>query len=262
MSSINLTNQSTKKALSILEYLASQPEPVQLRDIAKNTEMNISTTARFVNALQDCHYIGQDPDTSRYFATMKICAIANQITSHFNLASVAHPYVLRVSNYFMETACCVIQENQSILYIDIALGTNRTLMNIQRVGNSAPMHSTAAGKLFLSRYTEQELDRYIEDKGLKEYTPNTITNKKQLIEELDKIRMQGYSLDDSENEVGIRCISYPIYDYAHNIVACLSITAPSVRLSPAMLAEKQNYLAQSAMALSHELGCEVNYFNN
>lgn len=254
MSNGNLSNQSTEKALIVLEYLVSQPEAVKLLDLSKALGMNTSTVSRFVSALQHCGYVEQDPSTAKYFATMKICELANRMTSRLSIAAVAHPYVQQVSDFFSETACFVVEKKQAICYIDIVVGSSKTLMNIQQVGSSAPLHSTASGKMFLSCYTEEEVNRYIASKGLVAYTPNTIHTRERLLEELEQIRRRGYSIDDNENEEGIRCLAYPIYDYTRKVAGCLSITGPSVRLPTALLEEKHTYLAEVADTLSKRLG--------
>lgn len=254
MANGNLSNQSTEKALTVLEYLVAQREPVKLQDLAQDLGMNVSTASRFLSALQHRGYADQDPQNAKYFATMKICGLANQMISHFSLASVAHPYVQQASEYFQETACFSIEKNNAVLYIDIVVGSSKTLMNIQQIGNSAPLHCTSAGKLFLSQYTEEELDHYIERTGLPRFTANTITTRTRLFRELQKIRIQGFSIDDNENEEGIRCLSYPVYDYTQQLVACLSITGPSIRLSPSVLESKHHYLEETANELSRRLG--------
>lgn len=68
-------------------------------------------------------------------------------------------------------------------------------------------------------------------KGLTRYTEHTITTKAALLAELDKVRRQGYALDDEENEVGSRCMACPIRDYSGDIVAGISITGPNTRLT-------------------------------
>ena len=83
------------------------------------------------------------------------------------------------------------------------------------------------GKLLLLNYSEEQLDQMIARKGLTRYTEHTITTKAALLAELDKVRRQGYALDDEENEVGSRCMACPIRDYSGDIVAGISITGPN-----------------------------------
>ena len=106
-----------------------------------------------------------------------------------------------------------------MLYLDVRMRQNQRLMNMQQVGNSSPLHSTGIGKLLLLNYSEEQLDQMIARKGLTRYTEHTITTKAALLAELDKVRRQGYALDNEENEVGSRCMACPIRDYSGDIVA-------------------------------------------
>lgn len=256
----NLSNQSTEKAFAVLEFLVAQPEPLKLLEISKMMGMNASTVSRYLSALQNCGYVEQDPLTTRYSVSTKICQLANIVLSRFQLAPFAHPYVQKVSDYFGETSCLSVERNSATLYIDIVVSVGKTLMNVQRVGNSAPLHCTASGKLFLSQYSGPELDQYIQEKGLTRYTDATITDKDALIAELDKIRRQGYSMDVEENETGIRCIASPIFDRYHKIVACLSITGPTARLTDELVEEKRLFLSQTTEELSEKLNA-IGSFN-
>ncbi len=246
----NISNQSTENAFAILEFLISQPEPLKLTDIAKSLGMNASTVSRYVTALQTCGYVEQDPKTSRYSATIKICELANRFMRHFDIADLAHPFVQEISDYFGETSCFSVERDNHVFYIDIVVSSSRTLMNVQRVGNSAPLHSTAAGKLFLTNYSPVQLQKLFEKNPLVKFTDTTIVSPELLMAELDRIRAAGFSIDDGENEPGIKCIAYPIFNGSGKVAASISITGPSFRLSEEWSEEKQRYLADTAHLLS------------
>lgn len=249
----NISNQSTENAFAILEYVISTTGPQKLSDIAKNLGMNASTVSRYITALQACGYVEQDPKTSRYSPTIKICEMANIFMSHFQIADFAHPFVQEISDYFGETSCFSVERNCNLFYIDIVVSSSRTLMNVQRIGNSAPLHSTAAGKLFLTNYSLPQLQKLVEEHPLVKFTDTTITSFDVLLSELDKIRADGYSTDDGENEVGIKCIAYPIFNKSGKVAASISITGPSFRLSEEWNEVKQQRLADAAHQLTEQL---------
>ncbi len=248
----NISNQSTENAFAILEHVISSGSPLKLSEIAKNLNMNASTVSRYITALQSCGYVVQDAKTLRYSPTIKICELANTFMSHFKIADLAHPFVQEISDYFGETSCFSIEQNFHVFYIDIVVSSSRTLMNVQRVGNSAPLHSTAAGKLFLTNYTLPQLKSLIEKHPLEKYTETTIVSFDALVDELDKIRRDGYSTDDGENEVGIKCIAYPIFNKSGKVAASISITGPSFRLSGEWSERNQEHLADAARQLTEQ----------
>lgn len=249
----NLANQSTEKAFAVLEFLVSHSEPLRLLDISKQLGMNGSTVSRYLSALENCGYVEQEENTLRYRASTKICELANRLMSTFQLTPLAHPYIQRLSDFFGETSCLVVERNNSVLYIDIVVSASKSLINVQRIGNSAPLYCTAAGKVFLSGYSEERLAEYLKTHDLIRFTESTITDEHQLRKELDLIREQGFAIDNEEIEAGLKCISVPVYDHNDVISACISITGPSSRLTQELLEEKSDYLFETAKALSDKL---------
>jgi IclR family KDG regulon transcriptional repressor len=99
-----------------------------------------------------------------------------------------------------------------------------------KVGNRRHLHSTALGKVLLSGLTEKEVWRLIRFRGLPKLTPRTIVSRQALAAELDRVRNQGYALDNEENEPDGRCLGAPIIGPGGRIVAALSISAPVFRV--------------------------------
>lgn len=250
----HLFNQSSEKAFSILEYIIESKTPVRLTDVSQNLKMNVSTASRFLNSLQKSGYIQQDASSMMYHATYKVCRLANQVISKNELSLISHPYLLEIADYFDESACISIERDMQMVYIDVASNNNRMLMGQQYIGNSIDMHITANGKLLLSQYSEKEIDNYIEKKGLKKYTPNTLTTKEALLNDLTQIAKTGYSFDNEECEIGASCISFPIFDYSGKMIAGVCITGPSYRVNPKILEDRLEFLREKSMRISMALG--------
>lgn len=249
-----LSNQSTEKALAILELLAQSPEPVRLRDLSHSLTINPSTALRFLTTLQNCGYVEQEADTQRYYLTYKICRLANQVSSHTQLQSITHPYLQRLSEQFEEVLCVSVERDMTMVYVDVASGPEQTLMSLQRIGNTSPMHCTGNGKLLLLNYTSQQLDEMIRRKGLPRYTQNTITTREGLEAELEEIRRQGVAYDNEECEAGVRCLACPIYDHTGKVAAGVSVTGPASRMTDEKLRRISGRLREAADKMSQALG--------
>ena len=142
-------NQSTEKALAIIEYLASQPAPARLRDISDALSLNVSTAARFLSALQNCGYAAQEAASQRYYLTYKICRIANQVSSATHLPTITHPHLVRLSEQFRKALHVSVERSMSMVCIDSADRLLRPQFHTLQVGEATPLHCTACGKLFL-----------------------------------------------------------------------------------------------------------------
>ena len=256
-----LHNQSTEKALAILEVLAASAEPMRLRDLSSALGMNPSTVSRFLTSLQKCGYVDQEAESQRYFPTYKICRLAHQIGMHNQIQSITHPYLVRLSEKYGEALCVSVERNMMMVYVDVASGPAQTLMSLQRIGNVSPMHCTGNGKLLLLNYSAEMLTELIRQRGLPRYTENTITTRQALEEELARIRRAGFAYDNEECEVGVRCMAYPIRDYTGSIVAGLSVTGPISRMTDEKLEEIRASFETAALEISEALGCPSNFTN-
>jgi DNA-binding IclR family transcriptional regulator len=153
-------------------------------------------------------------------------------------------------------ACFAVEQDMSVVYIDVAEESDQMLKSMQRIGNIAPLHCTGIGKLFLLNYSDSEIDRLIHEKGLPRFTENTISDKESLLRALEVIRNNGYAYDNEECEVGARCIAYPIRDYTGKVVAGLSITGPTSRLTSEAIEKNRLQLKSVAKTISQNMGYE------
>lgn len=249
-------NLSAVKALDIIEVLANQAEPIRLQDIAAQLQMNSSTVLRYLVSLETCGYVRQDPETLKYRLSLKICAIANKVSENSRLQDIARPFLKEIAIQFNESVCLALEQDLAIVYISVFLLPNQTLRSIQRVGNRAPMHCTGTGKLMLLNHDEVFLDQLIAGRGLPGFTPNTLTDRQRLLDELAAVRRQGYALDREECEIGSNCLAAPVYDYTGKIIAAISVTGPTARLTAARMQENLPYLLEQTRKLSAILGYE------
>ena len=90
--------------------------------------------------------------------------------------------------------------------------------------------------------------------GLPSYTRNTITDVAALEVELERIRIQGYAIDDEEYDEGLRCIGAGVRDHSGHVVSALGIGGPVTRITPARVEELAQLVMAAANGLSRRLG--------
>lgn len=214
-------SQSSMRLLDIIECLADASGPVRLQEIAKKTGIAQSTVSRYLTSLEASNYVYKDVETHRYALTWRIMRLSRNLGSQLSLRNITTPFTNGLANELKRGVCLVIEHDAQCLYLDcIESPLSRTL---QRIGKNAPLHATGSGKIILSTKSEAELNRYIAEEGLMQYTKYTITNPDVLRAELNKIRKNDYALDEEECEIGLRCISCPLRDYTGSIIAAVSI---------------------------------------
>lgn len=248
------SNQTAEKMLVVLESLAYQSKPVKLIDFARELNMNAATLYRFLTALENQGYIIHQENSSEYALNFKLCYLAEQVKRHSSLISILHPAVVEVSNLFQEAAHLAWEENHQIVYVDNVAGAPQTLTIRQYIGKTAPMHCTGVGKLLLLEYSNSDLEDLISEFGLPRYTEHTLTSKDELSRELEKVRVQDYSFDNEECEVGVRCLAAPVRDNTGKIIAGLSVSGPTTRITDALVQDKIEEFLGIARRASASLG--------
>jgi DNA-binding IclR family transcriptional regulator len=249
-------NQSLRKALQILEGMTRIKTPARLQDIAKSLVMPQSTLLRFLNTFIDFGYVGQDPDTSCYYLTLKLTELGSRARGNFPFQSSLSKYVKQASEAFHESASLCIEQDMQMLYIATEEGPGRMLQTLHRIGHIAPMHATGVGKLHLLNYSDAELLELEKTRGLPKYTPNTLTDLVSLKKELASVRKQGYAMDNEECEAGVRCIAVPVRNFENRVVAGISVSAPVTRLDKKKTEDIIRFLKDISIRASGEMGWE------
>lgn len=248
------TNLSSEKLLSLMEVMSNLSEPARLQDLSKELCMNSSTVLRFLAALQRRGYVARDIDTGRYYLTFKLCGMAQSISSNMSIRNISLPFLRNVSRIFGESANLSIEYDMAVMYVEVVNGPSKTLVSMQRIGNIAPMHCTGVGKLLLQNYTTSQMEQIIAVKGLPQFTGATITTPQELMAAVEQARICGYAFDNEECEVGARCIAAPVRDYTGKVVAGISVSGPTSRMTDEHIFANLPYLLEAADELSYRLG--------
>ena len=102
--------------------------------------------------------------------------------------------------------------------------------------------------------TQNELEEFFNDYIFKAYTKNTKCTREEVISDIEKSRLRGYSVDDEEYEDGIRCIGAPIYDYRKQVIASVCTSGSRRVISPTREKELKDYVIKTAKAISKRMG--------
>lgn len=248
-------NQSVEKVFRMVEAMSVFREPVRLQDLAERLGYPASTVLRFLRTLRKLGYAEQDPETQKYYLTLKICRIAGRVRDSNPMAGIARPVMKALSEECGESVCLAVERDDCAVYVEVVDGPDKILRSLQRIGNRSPLHCTGVGKLFLLNRTPQELADFFErESPLQRLTSNTITNPDRLRQALERIRKQGYAFDDEECELGAKCVAFPVRDYTGRIVAGLSVTGTVFHLNEEFLRRYAPRIRAAADRLSVLLG--------
>ena len=244
---------SLRRGLSILDLLLENG-PMGVTELGRELGVNKSTAYRLVVTLQNCGYVVQDPHSQKYALGTAFLKFQEKLSARIDIRAVVRPYLEKLAQQTGENIhLCVLQGNIAV-NIDQEIGENNVCV-ITKIGDISRLHSTAVGKVLLSRLPAQQQRALIASIDFKKNTPNTIENAEALEEELVAARANGYAVDDEEEAIGVRCVAAPILDNYGQAVAALGISGPSFRTNPIDFRRYIAYVTQAAREISKELGC-------
>ena len=245
-------NLSLNKALELLEIMVSYQRPFRLLDLANDSGLSTSTVHRFLKTYIDSGYVHQEKESKLYYMTLKLSGLGNICRQNYSLSNNLQIYTEKISEHFMESSSLCIENDMNVVYIATHEGPERMLSTLSRIGKVAPMHCTGVGKLFLAQYSQDKLSLFLKVKGLPRFTDHTICDMGELQKELALIRERGYSWDNEECEIGVRCLAIPVFDYSGQISAALSFSCPVARFPE--VEEAIAFMKGIGLEASRELG--------
>ncbi|MFB6466371.1 IclR family transcriptional regulator [Cytobacillus sp. Hz8] len=245
--------QSVQRALQILDLFDEQTTELQIKEISERMGLHKSTLHSLLKTLQEERYIDQNPENGKYKLGMKLVERGNLVTSTIDIRKSSKKYLQDLSEKTGQTVHLGILDGKEGVYIDKVEGA-LALIRYSRIGKRIPLHSTAVGKVLLAFRAPEEIDRLLDNYKFTQHTSNTITDEKELLDELEKIRLQGFAVDDEENEQGVRCIAVPILNYEHRVIAAISMSTLIARVNIRELDQYIALLKQAGKELSEQLG--------
>lgn len=248
------TVQSVERALMLLDALAQEPGGLGLSEMCRLVGLHTSTAHRILATLIACGYVRQDRERKTYRLGLHLLHIGEAAKAQCDLREEAAGTLEALAHRTGELANLVIPSGNRAIYIAQAQArTQRAIHMFTQLGAWVPLHCTAVGKAMLAYWPEEDLADLFEE-GLPASTANTITNPLRLRRELEEIRQQHYAIDDEERELGVRCIASPVWDSDGRLVAAISISGPSGRVTPDRFAELGDIVVRAAVQLSERLG--------
>lgn len=242
--------QVIERMVSLLDALASHPDPVSLKELAIETGLHPSTAHRILNDLVITRFVDRsEPGT--YRLGMRLLELGNTVKSRLNVRDAALDLMRNLHRKTNQAVNLSVRQNDEIIYIDRAFSERSGMQVVRAVGGHAPLHLTSTGKLFLSIDEPKMVRAYATRTGLAGHNNNSITDLTKLEAELSLVRANGYARDNEELELGVRCMAAGIHDDTGKLIAGLSISAPADRLQDEWLDDLMSTASQISAALGY-----------
>ncbi len=222
--------------------------------ISKELNIPKSTVYQIVTTLVSERIVEKDSDSNLYHLGLKLFELGNLVRFNLEISKIAAPYLKELHEKYDETIHLTVLDVGEVLYVDCSESTKR-LRTHSAIGEKAPLHCTGVGKAILAFLPANEIERVIQEKGLRMFTENTITDRDLLLEELKKIAQSGYAIDNMEHEEGVRCVAAPIRNHDGRVFAAISISGPAQRIIP----EKDGTFAEAVKHAATKISRRLEY---
>jgi DNA-binding IclR family transcriptional regulator len=224
------SNLSVRKALAIINLLADREDCLSLTEISTALGLTMSTTHHIITSLKLDRFVDQNAETKKYGIGLRLFEIGLSNNYYHRLAELAGPILEKMSEETGESSNLAVLIEGQITYI-AQRQSSHMMKTFVQLGSRSPVHCTGVGKVLISQYAREDLERIIRKQGLEKYTARTITTIKELFTELEQVQEQGYAVDREEREEGVICIAAPVYNSSQRIVASISISGPAGRIN-------------------------------
>jgi IclR family pca regulon transcriptional regulator len=213
--------QSFARGLSIIKCFDAENASMTLSQIAERVDLSRAAARRFLLTLENLGYVSLEG--RNFQLTAKVLDLGYGYLSSLSLPEIAQPHLETLASRVHESASASVLDGTDIVYV--ARVPIRRIMSVKiNIGTRMPAHATSMGRVLLSGLSLPELKALISNFDLPKYTKNTITSKNILLQEINKVRIQGWSINDQELEYGLRSIAVPIFNKAEKVVASINIS--------------------------------------
>ncbi len=244
--------ETVKKAINVLEIFLTQEEGISLSALARLSGLNVSTTYRMVSVLTTEGFLTQPYKRGKYSLGPKFLEFSQAYMRKIKVREVALPFMENLHKTVGESVNLAIFESGEAVYIE-HIKSDHNLRMFTELGSRGPLHCSGVGKVFLANMASEEAN-FFKNRLLKKYTDNTKTSAGELEVELAAVHQNGFAIDNEEREAGVRCVAAPIRGIEGKVIAALSISGPSIRLSKKKVRGLGPLLREYGLKISRAMG--------
>jgi len=221
--------QSLSRGLAALELVAKHS--LTPRALADALDVDRSTAYRILSTLAAHGFVERDPHSEQYIlSSRKIYALESTIQASLHWPSLATPWLKQLRDDLGEAVSLAVLQGDEVVYVN-HLPSLEALTVGPLLGLRRPIYVSAVGKAIVAFLPDDEREYLVDHLTLKAMTPNTLTNRETLRQELARVQELGYAIDDEETFVGVRCVAAPIRDNSNNVIAAMGISGPASRVA-------------------------------
>ncbi len=221
---------SLEKAMDILEAVGAAPRGLSQTELAAQLALPRTTLYRLLATLVARGMLRRDP-ARRVYGLGPLCfEMARSAYAAPDLSAAASMELRALRDLTGETSYLATLDGLEMLSLERCDGAHSQRSH-SALGQRKPLHCTSQGKAVLSVLDDATRDQLLREMSLKAVTPRSITDRRRLLSELKITAARGWSVDDEEIVLGVRCVGAPIVDAAGKVRGAISVAGPAFRMT-------------------------------
>ncbi len=245
---------SVEKALTVVELLMRDAGPLTAREISERLELNRTTVHRLLNALTHRGWIEKPARSSTYRLSLKFLALAHLTSQYRSFLLEVKPSLEYLAELSRETVHLGVLDGFDVVHIDKV--ESLELVGVSsKIGSRGIPHTTALGRALLAASPDAVLDSYLRDAHARA-DRYRVTDEETVRAEIERTRERGYSLDDEDDSIGVRCLGMAVLGASGEPICAISLTGPSPRFTLARAIALAPALIATAEDVSRRFGWE------
>jgi DNA-binding IclR family transcriptional regulator len=238
--------------LDLLEALVEQPAGMGVTDLAALVGIDKGNAHRLLRLLQARGYVAQETASRRYTATPQVLTLAGSVLRRLDTRSVAEPVCDELLQATQESVHAAVVTRDGVVYVLHRRGPSAVSVETE-VGSRPPLHATATGKAVLAHLAAAHVRELVAE-PLAAFTFRTHRTFESLTAELQRIRADGYAIDDEEYNLGVRCVACPVFGMDGAVVGSIGISGPVQRVTTERLSKITELVKSGAARVTTGLG--------
>lgn len=244
--------KSTETAFRIVERLSENDE-MGVTELATELELSKSAVHKHLQTLTSRNYVSNED--GRYRLGFKFLTLGGQIRDRDPICQHVRPVVEKAADRTDRNTAFVIREGSHGVFVSVS-NDRYGLRKAVPLGNRYPLHQNASGKAILSTLSDDAVERIVEETGLPEETPNTVTDRATLFDELDCIRDRGYATSEAERIDGVQSVAAAVDARQSGRVGALTLAGPK---NDRMKRKIEAEYADIVVEMANELELQILY---
>jgi len=220
--------QTIQKAGEVLALFDREHTEWGVREVATKLKVAKSSAHDLMSSLAKLGFLNKTEE-NRYRLGWRLVTLSETLLATTELRKEAHPVMEDLAAQYQETIHLAVLDDTQAVYVDKLEGRQAVRVELTSLGARLYAHCSALGKVLLAFQDEEEVKRIVQTAGLPRFTENTITDEQELLQNLAKIRKQGFAYDLEEILPDLCCVAAPIYEYSGNVIAAISMSIPAFR---------------------------------